>query len=194
MITAIINTVKTLITVINAVDHYTYGHSERVVNYVDKIAKKMNLPEKEIKIIKYGAFLHDIGKIEIDRNLLSKTETLSITEKLIIKQHPSLGAEIIRPIKPLRQVVPYILYHQEHFDGNGYPEGLQGEEIPLGARIVAVADSYDAMTTSRPYKQGKSFQEALKELRKYKGTQFDPQVVEVFISILEGQEGIRNSK
>lgn len=180
----IINTIKTLITVINAVDHYTYGHSERVVGYAEKTARLMGLKEAEVKLIKYGAFLHDIGKIEIDRSLLSKTDALTNGEKLALRQHPNLGAEIIRPIKPLRQVVPYILYHQEHFDGKGYPEGLKGEDIPLGARIIAVADSFDAMTTSRSYRAGKSEEEAIEELRKCTGTQFDPTVVEAFLKTI----------
>jgi len=181
----LLNTIKTLISVINSKDRYTFGHSERVVKYAVRIAEVLNLTEREIKIIKVGGFLHDIGKIEIDRELLNKEDSLDQEELKVLKQHPTWGAQIVSSLKSLQDIVPAILYHHESFDGTGYPFGIKGNDIPLIARILKVADSFDAMTTARPYQQKKSFAEAREELMNHAGTEFDPQVVEVFLKVLD---------
>lgn len=180
----LINSVKTLITVINAKDQYTFGHSERVMAFSVRIAKRMCLSEQDIKTIQYGAYLHDIGKIEIERELLNKKEPLTKEEYDKIKSHPEMGANILIPIKSLQEVIPSVRYHHERYDGLGYPTGNSGKNIPLYARIIAVADSFDAMTTTRPYKTGKCLEEALVELQNCSGTQFDPDIVSIFVNII----------
>jgi len=182
---SLINTIKTLNTVIHAKDRYTYGHSERVMNYSLMIAKELGLDKETIRHIRYGAFLHDIGKIEIPGPVLNKPGTLADEEFTLIKQHPVLGAEIIKSLAPLKAAVPFVLYHHERYDGTGYPYGLRGDNIPLAARIGSVADSFDAMTTERPYKKAKNHLTATKELRAFSGRQFDPQIVKAFITALE---------
>ncbi len=177
---SLINTVKTLLTVINAKDRYTYGHSERVVNHCLMIARYLNLEEDQVKLLRIAAFLHDIGKIEIARDILNKEGRLTPEERRIIEQHPVWGAEIIRPVRSLRQVVPAVLHHHERYDGTGYPDRLKGSEIPWLARILTVADAFDAMTTERPHQRAKTIPEALAELKRCSGTQFDPWVVDAF--------------
>lgn len=183
----LLNTVKTLISVINSRDKYTYGHSERVVQYTTSIAEEMNIPEKELRDIKVAAFLHDIGKVEIGREILNKTEPLTADELAILRQHPSWGAQIVSSISLLKEIVPMILYHHEKYDGTGYPAGLRGEEIPLAARILKIADSFDAMTSYRPYQNAKTFKEAKEELIRCKAKDFDPEMVDIFLRILEKQ-------
>ncbi len=181
---SLINTVKTLLTVINAKDRYTYGHSERVVNHCLMIARHLNLEEEQVKLLRIAAFLHDIGKIEIARDILNKEARLTPEERRIIEQHPVWGAEIIRPVRSLRQIVPAVLHHHERYDGLGYPDRLKGGDIPWLARILAVADAFDAMTTERPYQRAKTIPEALGELKRCSGTQFDPWVVDAFAASL----------
>ncbi|MBO8137562.1 MAG: diguanylate cyclase [Desulfotomaculum sp.] len=177
-----ISTIKTLNIVINAKDSYTYKHSERVVHYAETLARQLTLPEKEIKYLKYGAFLHDIGKISIDMSILQKPGSLNDEEFQIIKKHPLTGAEIIKEIPSLHKAVPVVLYHHERYDGKGYPYGIKGNNIPLFGRIAAVADSFDAMTTNRPYKKALNYHQAVNELLKNSGSQFDPEMVKCFIS------------
>lgn len=184
----LVNSIKMLIRIINAKDKYTYGHSERVGRYAVWIAEKMDLPEDEIQTIKMGAFLHDIGKIEISRGVLMKRGPLNEEEFELIKKHPLWGAGIIKAVESLNQTLPLIKFHHERFDGNGYPKGLKGTQIPLHARILAVADSYDAMTSNRPYRKRKTVGEAVEELKKCAGTQFDPEVVEAFLCVLQEHE------
>ena len=182
---SLLNTIKTLITVINAKDKYTFGHSERVVRYSSVLAEQLGLGEEQVKYIKYGAYLHDIGKIEIGRDILNKKEPLALDEWSLLKCHPQWGADIVKPVNALKQILPQILYHHERFDGGGYPNGLVGTDIPLNARILAIADSFDAMTTVRPYQKARSLNEAVQELLRCSGTQFDPQLVESFIKSLK---------
>ena len=181
----LINSIKMLIRIINAKDKYTYGHSERVGRYAVSLAEAMGLPGEEIKTIRMGAFLHDVGKIEINRSILMKRGPLSEKEFETIRQHPFWGAGIIKAVDSLQPLIPLIKFHHERYDGTGYPLGLKGSQIPLHARILAVADSFDAMTSNRPYSKRKTLDEALAELRKCAGSQFDPEVVELFLSILE---------
>ena len=176
--------VQTLARAIDAKDSYTHEHADRVRRYARLIGKKLGLPEVMIRHIEYAALMHDIGKIGIDENILHKPGKLTPEEREIIKRHPAIGNRIIAPVAFLSPVAPMVLYHQEWFNGQGYPEGLAGEEIPLGARIVAAIDAYDAMTTDRPYRKALPKEVAVAELRKGAGSQFDPKVVEAFFEIL----------
>ena len=178
------STVKALARAIEVKDPFTYGHSERVTQYAIAIASEMELGEWEIRNIKYAAALHDIGKLGVARSILNKPGTLSEEEFLHVKSHPQMGDSIIEPVSFLREPREIILHHHERYDGKGYPDGLKGEEIPLGARILAVADSFEAMMSDRPYRSALDLDEAIKELRDNIGTQFDPSVVKVFIESL----------
>jgi putative nucleotidyltransferase with HDIG domain len=181
----LINSIKMLVRIVNAKDKYTYGHSERVGKYAVAIAEKMRLPEDDIKTIKIGAFLHDIGKIEVSRAILMKRGGLTDEEFELVKKHPHWGAEMVKTVDALQPVIPLLKYHHERYDGKGYPKGLKGERIPLHARIMAVADSFDAMTSNRPYGNRKNVKEAVEEMKRCSGTQFDPEIVDVFSQILE---------
>jgi len=179
-----INTVASLANAIDAKSPWTKGHSERVMNVATTIAREMGLPEAEVERIRLVGLLHDIGKIGIIEALLEKPEELSEDEFPPLRLHPEKGVAILAPIRQLQDVLPGVLHHHERFDGSGYPHGLKGESIPLAARIVAVADSFDAMVSDRPYKKGLSVQEAIKELQRCIGSQFDRAVVEAFTGYL----------
>ncbi|AAR34334.1 GAF domain-containing protein [Geobacter sulfurreducens] len=174
------NTVSSLANAIDAKSPWTKGHSERVMHISTRIAKEMGLSEQEVEQIRLGGLLHDIGKIGVIEALLEKPALLSEDEFPPMRLHPEKGVAILAPIAQLKEVLPVILYHHERLDGSGYPEGLTGDHIPLGARIVAVADSFDAMVSERPYKHANTLTEALEELRAGAGSQFDPVVVECF--------------
>ncbi len=181
----LISSIKTLISVVNATDQYTYGHIERVVMYCDLVAQKLELSEEDRKTLKVGAYLHDIGKIEIPKNILNKKEKLTDEEWNYIKKHPENGVNIIKKVPNLYNAIPLILHHHERYDGKGYPSNLKGEDIPYLVRILSVADSFDAMTSSRPYGTPKSYDQAIEELNRCKGTQFDSNIVDVFIDIIK---------
>ncbi len=178
----IIASIKTLIAVINAKDKYTYWHVERVVNYCNMIADMLQLSETEKKNFIYAAYLHDIGKINIPKKF-NESEKLSQEEWEVLKSHPQNAAEIIKNVHSLKDSVPIILQHHERYDGAGYPKGLKGEEIHYLARILTVIDSFDAMTSIRPYQQKKTYMEAIQELHKCSGSQFDPMAVRSFVSV-----------
>ncbi len=181
-------TAESLAHAIEKRDPYTGGHTQRVTLYVMAIAKYLEIKPPERKWLKIASVLHDIGKIGIEDQILKKTEGLSPKEFEIIKQHSTMGAEILEPIRQLREIIPGVKYHHEKVDGRGYPEGLKGDNIPLLAKIVAVADTYDAMTTDRPYRRALSKEEALEELKRCAGTQFDENVVKAFIKAYERGE------
>jgi len=164
-------------------DEETEGHSRRVTAYTIALAQAMGLESDELRIIARGAFLHDIGKIATPDSILLKPDKLSDEEMMIMKQHCERGYEIVRKIPFLREAAEIVYAHQERFDGAGYPRGLRGEEIPLGARIFAIADSLDAMTSDRPYRKGTTFALATEEIVRCAGKQFDPQIVEVFLAM-----------
>jgi len=180
----LINSFQTLLQIINAKDRYTYGHSERVMEYSVKLAREINLPESDITLLRYAAFLHDIGKIEIDRNLLNKADTLNEWESDTFQQHCRWGSEIVKAVPQLDKTTGIILHHHENYNGTGYPHGLSGENIPLLARIIRIADSYDAMTSERPYRQTLYSIQALEEIRRCSGTLFDPKLVPHFIKVI----------
>lgn len=181
----ILEQLKTFLAIINARDRYTFGHSERVLIYASIIANLMDLPAEEKKYLQYGVYLHDIGKIEIDRYILNKPGPLSESEWDIMKKHPIWGAEMVKQIKLLEPVLPVILYHHERFDGKGYPYGLAKKTIPLAAQITALADAFDSMTVERPFKRAKTVKEALLELERNCYTQFDPNLVDVFTRFIK---------
>lgn len=181
----LVTSIKTLISVINAKDRYTYGHVERVVVYCRLLADKLELSEEDKKKLIYGAYMHDIGKINIIEEILNKKMPLAKDEWEILKQHPENGVEIIKPVESLKDIAPLILHHHERYDGKGYPGNLTGENIPYFARILTVVDSFDAMTSKRPYSKAKTYDEGIEELKKCSGTQFDPVIANAFIEIIE---------
>jgi putative nucleotidyltransferase with HDIG domain len=183
-------TLKALVLAIETKDPYTKGHSEKVAKYSVRLAKELKLPPEELQIIEQAALLHDIGKIGISEEILLKPEPLSPADAAIVRQHPQKGAEILEPIWPLRELIPLILYHHEHWDGTGYPSRLKREQIPLGARILAVADAFDAMTSDRPYRKARSFSAAQAEIKLESGKAFDPKIGRAFLAIME-KEGAK---
>lgn len=175
---------KTLIAVINSRDAYTYNHVDRVYNYCNIIANYLKLSAKDKRILLYAAYLHDLGKINISKELLVSDSKLTNEEWEELKKHPSDGADIIRQIDGYEEIVPIVLQHHEKYDGTGYPNGLQGENICYLARILTVADSFDAMTNQRTYQKTKTFDEAFVEIERCKGTHFDPDIAQQFIEAL----------
>jgi diguanylate cyclase (GGDEF)-like protein len=190
----LLNSIRTLVSVINAKDRYTFGHSERVTDHALKLASRFGLSQEQIHLLGYAAFLHDIGKIEIDRNILNKVEQLSQEEWQIIQHHSQWGSEIVKAVTKLHPIVPVILHHHENYDGSGYPYGLKGNEIPILSRIIRIADSFDAMVSHRVYKRRMTVEEALQELRLNSGIQFDPQLVNCFQHIIQEGIGIPNQQ
>lgn len=170
---------------IEAKDAYTAGHTKRVLEYSLVVGRRLALSQEELDELKLAAALHDIGKIGIEDRILGKPGHLDPEEARIMEGHTVIGARIVENIRPLRGIVPGIRHHHEKYDGNGYPDILKGESIPLIARIISVCDTFDAMTSDRPYRKGLASETALQELRRYSGTQFDPQIVEVFIAAFE---------
>ncbi len=164
---------------------YTKGHSERVAELSAKIAEAMDLPSEEIKKVYWAGILHDVGKIFVLQEIINKPGKLTDEEFEIIKQHPVKSYELVREIKGMEEIAKIVRHHHERWDGKGYPDGLKGEEIPLEARIIAVADAYDAMTSERPYRSALTPPEALEEIMKESGTQFDPQVVNAFVKAFQ---------
>lgn len=181
----LITSIKTLISVINAKDRYTYAHSERVVMFSKLLGDKLNLCEEDKQVLKYGAYMHDIGKINIPKEVLNKKMPLTNEEWEMLKQHPVNGIDIIKSVDSLKNIIPLILHHHERYDGKGYPSQLKGKDIPYLSRILTVVDSFDAMTSNRPYSVGKNYDEAIIELQKCSSTQFDPNIVQAFIEIVE---------
>jgi putative nucleotidyltransferase with HDIG domain len=159
----------------------TFGHSKRVTYNARLIAAALDLGEREQHDLKTAAMLHDIGKIGITDFILGKQGPLDQAEKDIVKSHPQKGCEILQPLKQFESILPAILHHHEHYDGSGYPGGLAGDTIPLYARIISVADTYDAILSTRPYRTGAAHEQAIAELTKYAGTQFDPVIVKAFV-------------
>lgn len=180
---AYLQTVSALASAIDVRDSYTSGHSQRLAELAVKIGQQMGCDEQQLEDIRWGALLHDIGKIGVPDEILRKPSPLKNEEMQIMRQHPEIGARIVQGVKNLAAVAPIIRAHQERFDGSGYPNGLRGEEIPLIARIISVADAYVAMTDERVYHKARSHQEALAEIRHCSSTQFDPTVVDAFLKL-----------
>ncbi len=179
-----LNIIRALASTVDAKDHYTLGHSQKVSEMSLNIAEEMSFSERELESIKYAALLHDIGKISLPDDVIKKPSKLTDREFEMVRKHPVTGAKIIKEIEALGPMVPIILHHHERYDGKGYPDGLEGEHIPLGARIVHVADAYDTMVSARAYRDMLPPELAVSELRKNAGTQFDPKIVDIFIMTL----------
>lgn len=180
-----LNSIMAIAKAIEAKDSYTRGHSDRVAMCSVAIAKKLGWDEEAIKNLKYTAMLHDIGKIGVPDAVLNKPEPLSEEEFEIIKKHTVTGGEILKDIRSIKNVQYGALYHHEKYDGTGYMSGIAGEAIPIEARIIAIADTYDAMTSNRSYRKKLSDEVVLSELKKGRGTQFDPELIDAFLEMLE---------
>lgn len=178
---AYLDSVKVLAEAIDAKDTYTRGHSDRVRRMSLQIAVSLGFTEERREVLEYGALLHDIGKIGIEDEILRKPGPLSPEEFQTIQQHPLVGVKIVEGIEFFKDKIPMIRSHHEHFDGKGYPDGLVGEAIPLEARIIAVPDAFDAMASLRPHRTAMSLEDILLEMEKYKGKQFDPNILEIFL-------------
>lgn len=165
-------------------DAYTGRHARDASDIAVRIARAMRLSEPEVRKIKFAGMLHDIGKIGVSGKIIRKPFSLNVAEMAEMRRHPVIGAEIMRPVELLAEASEIVMHHHEHFDGSGYPDGLRGEQIPVGSRIVLVADAFNAITTDRPYQKARSKAEALKVLRSHAGTQFDPQVVKALEGVI----------
>ncbi len=185
--------VRSLAAAVDIRDGYTHEHSHKVSELAAAIARRIGLPAPEIALVGQGGMLHDVGKIGVPDAILTKKGSLSPEEWENIRQHPFLGKKIIEQAPELRDVIPLVLHHQEHYDGSGYPDRLVGEDIPLGARIIAAADAYHAIRSNRPYRSGRSHSEATEELHRCAGHQFDPRVVDALIAILDSSEDLRSA-
>ncbi len=179
-----IGLVRVMVGSLDAKSPWTKGHSERVSSLAEQIAKKMGLDEDDVKDIRLAGLLHDIGKIGTYDYLLDKPARLTEEEFEMVKKHPTKGTEILSGIKQLKDLLPFISHHHERIDGRGYPDGLKGDDIPLQAKILCVADSFDSMTADRPYRPSPGTEYAISELKRCSGTQFDPLVVDSFLKIL----------
>jgi putative nucleotidyltransferase with HDIG domain len=182
-----LQTIKSLALAVEAKDPYTKGHSERVGEISEHLATMMGLSAAEIERVRIAGILHDIGKIGVSETLLLKKTKLKKKEFEVIKQHPVEGQNILRPLNFLNDIIPAVYHHHERYDGKGYPEGLAGEDIPYWARIVKVADTYDAMTSDRPYRAAYSKSQAITEICRCAGTQLDPNVSHTMLKILQNE-------
>lgn len=182
---AYLESIEVLRYTVEAKDPYTRGHSDRVSEYSVLIGKKLNLSEEELKVLRIGGLFHDIGKIGIPDSILLKEAKLTDDEYSQIKNHPTIGAHILQNATIFKDILPIVKHHHEKYDGNGYPSRLKGEEIPLFARIAAIADTFDAMTSKRTYRDALSLDIVKAEIERCSGTQFDPELAKVFLSILD---------
>lgn len=188
-----LNTVEALVQALEAKDTYTSGHSERVGKFAVSIAEEIKMSEDKIQSLKYAAVLHDVGKIGVSEIILNKEGALQEPEWEAIRSHPVIGQTIIKGIKFLFDIGDVVRHHHERYDGRGYPDGIIGEEIPLESRIIAVADTYDAITSDRSYRKGKTHDEAIAELKRVAGTQLDSNLVEVFCKIVTIEMKVRTA-
>ena len=177
--------VSALSQAIDAKDGFTRGHADRVSRIAGAVAREMSLPERQIEQIELAGLLHDIGKIGVEDRVLMKPSRLDTDEIQLMRRHPTYGASILEPSTALRPLVPLVLHHHENFDGSGYPDGLRGEEIPIGSRIIMVADAYEAMTSDRIYRKAVGHERAIETLNKYTGLQFDAPVVRALEQLLK---------
>jgi len=176
---------QSFVRILEAKDHYTRGHSERVAEYSVRIARKLGMPMEKVELLREAALLHDIGKLGIEDRILNKKEKLSQEEREIIFKHPVIGEEILKPVSENSEMLAVVRGHHERYDGKGYPDKISGEDIDILAAIASVADTFDAMTTTRAYRQALSKEAAIEELKKNKGRQFKTEIVDAFIKALE---------
>jgi putative two-component system response regulator len=182
------NVIYTLALAIEANDPYTRGHSERVAEIGTSLARELDLSEGQIETVRNAGVLHDIGKIGISETILQKPGPLTQEELTVVQDHPEIGEKICKPLRSANKVLTVIRHHQERFDGDGYPDGLKDEEIPVEARIIAVADAFDAMTSPRPYRPPMAIRQVLATLKRESGTQWDPEIVDIFLNLIERGE------
>ena len=182
---AFVQTVTALANAVDARDTYTSGHSQRLADLATETAKLLDIQGEELEQVHWAALLHDIGKIGVPDGILRKPGRLTPEEEAIMRQHPEIGARIVQPVAKLASVAPIIRAHQEQYDGKGYPDGLRGKHIPPIARIISVVDAYVAMTDERIYRAALSHKDAVKELKRCSGTQFDPDVVDAFLKVIK---------
>jgi len=180
----VLGSIKSLVTLLDTRIPQEYTHSPYFSRLVTSIGERMHLDEKQIESLKYAALLHDAGKIDVPSEILTKTTKLTPQEYKIIMLHPERGAALLRPFQMLKPVIPIIMHHHEKYDGTGYPSRLKKGQIPLGARIMAVADAFEAMVYGRPYRERVSIERAVQEIKNKAGTQFDPKVVDAFLNII----------
>lgn len=183
-----LSTIVTLSGIAESKDFYTDKHMKDIAEYSVDIARKLGLSEEDVENVRMAALLHDLGKVTVPDDILKKPGRLSQEEMEVIRKHPTNGAKMIESIEPMKDAREIILHHHEYYDGSGYPDGLKGKDIPLGARIIAVADAFDAMTTNRPYRKALPMDKVIQELKDYAGIQFDPDIVEIFLSILREKD------
>jgi putative two-component system response regulator len=179
------NVIFMLAQAVEAKDTYTEGHLRRLRSYGEQLAFACGLEYDDVRAVRYGGILHDIGKIGVSEAILLKPGPLNDDEVLQLRRHPEIGARIVSQMRFAREVGPIILGHHERWDGRGYPHGLRGEEIPIGARIITIVDAYDAMTTNRPYRAALGSDQVVQRLRAGRGTQFDPDILDVFLALLD---------
>lgn len=185
---SMVTSIKTLISVINSRDKFTYTHLQRVMSYCKLFADDIGLQEEDKKLLCYAAYIHDIGKIDVPKEIVAKTGDLTQAEWEVLKTHPAIGAEMIKNVESLKRVYEIILQHHERFDGEGYPNRIKGTDISYLARVLTVVDAFDAMTSERPYQAKKTYLEGIQELRRCSGNQFDPVVVDQFIESITNKE------
>src|SRR3954462_2290373 len=173
---------------IEARDPYTRGHSARVTALAEEVARRLGGNEQQLATLRVGGPLHDIGKLAVSDEVLCKEGRLDDAELAQIREHPKIGAKLLLRVTTLRDAIPYVLYHHERWDGTGYPTGKAGEEIPVEARVLAIADAFDAMTSDRPYRSALTHEEALAEVERCAGTQFDPKIARVFLEVFREAE------
>jgi len=181
----VLGSIKALVSLLDMRVPQEYTHSPYFSRLVTMLAEQMHLDEKQVESLKFASLLHDAGKIDIPPEILTKRSRLTPREYKIIKNHPVKGAEILRPLQILKPVIPIIMHHHEKYNGTGYPSKLKKEQIPQGARIMAVADAFEAMVYGRPYRERVDLNSAIKEIKKKSGTQFDPKVVEAFLKVVK---------
>jgi len=185
-----LNSITALVYALEAKDAYTSGHSQRVSDLSAAIARELRLPQGQIKKLRLAGLLHDIGKIGVQESVLNKPTHLTEEEFELVKRHPEIGEHILSPIVDSAQILGAVRSHHEHYNGRGYPDGLRKDEIPLAARILAVSDAYEAMTSERPYRKSMSADAAREEIGRNKGTQFDPEIADSFTRIEESRISI----
>jgi len=186
-----VSSVRALVQAIEEKDTYTRGHSERVAGIVVQVARELGMSEQEVEYLRFGSILHDVGKIGIPESIVRSPKPLTEGEFKIIQKHPLKGLEILQHIPFIKEHMYLIRNHHERWDGKGYPDGLRGDEIPLGAQIVAIADAFDAMTSSRPYRKGLPPKQAAREIKKAMGTQFSGSIVQAFLSVFNKNPGLK---
>lgn len=180
--------IRSMLKALKLKDEYTFGHSLRVAYYSLALGKEVGLSETELYELEVAALFHDIGKIGVPDHILNKPARLEENEFLKMKKHPEQSAEILEGFKPFEKVAKFAKHHHERFDGRGYPDGMKGEGIPYFSRIILIADTFDAMTSTRPYRKGLPYKVAFDELNEFAGTQFDPDLVKSFISAMSKEE------